>query len=255
MRNFKVIACIVFLHFTCGITFFSHSQLDIGFNPTISFQDNPKHLNDLMPASKISDYSLSSLLDNSYKILSGTIFPKLEYNPYELSEFPLTPINENFNFLNQHYNNYKLYPLSDFTALLLNNQHQVFYGMGATDNLSGSFLFQPDDRWQISLTGAGYRTVDFTGLRTNFTVGGATRFALTDRIGLNAFGAYVVNQGNTLNHSFPVLSPLAPQHTYGGTVDFRITEHWGVEAGTQMKFNPFTGKWDRQYIIGPKYYK
>ena len=255
MRNFKVIACIVFLHFACGITFFGLAQLDIGFNPTITFQDNPKHLNDLMLAPKISNYSINSQFDDSYKILSGTILPKMEYNPYEIPEFSTAPINENFNFLNQNYNNYKFYPLSDYTALLLNNQHQVFYGMGAIDNVSGSFLLQPDERWQISLTGAGYRTVDFTGLRTNFTVGGSTRFALTDRIGLNAFGSYVVNQANTLNHSFPILSPLAPRHNYGGTIDFRITEHWGIEGGLKYEFNPFTGRWDRQYIIGPKYYK
>ncbi len=255
MRNFKVIVFLSFLHFVCGITFFSYSQLDVGFNPTITFQDNPRSLNNISVAPKLSNYSLDSRFDNSYRIMSNSLLPKFEYNPYELPSLPQLSINENFNFLNQNYNNYKLYPLASNTALLLNNRHQVYMGLGAMDNLSGSLLFQPDERWQISLTGSAYRTVDFTGLKNNFTLGGSTRFALTDRIGLNAFGAYVVNQQTTLNYQLPVLSPMAPQHYYGGTIDFRITEYWGIEAGTQMKFNPFTGKWDRQFIFGPKYYK
>lgn len=255
MNNSKVITTVVFLHIICGTVFSAHSQLDIGFNPKVTFQENPHSLNDISLAPKLNNFPLESRFDDSYKLLSGSFFSKLQYNPYELPSFSQSPINENFNFLNQNYNNYKLYPLSHKTALLLNNQHQVYVGLGAMDNLSGSLLFQPDERWEISLTGSTYRTVDFTGLRNNFTVGGATRFALTDRIGLNAFGAYVVNQQNTLNHQLPVLSPMAPQHYYGGTIDFRITEHWGVEAGMQYKFNPFTGRWDRQYIFGPKYYK
>ncbi len=198
---------------------------------------------------------MKSQYDNTYRLLSYDIFPKLNYNPYELSPITQVPINENFNFLNQNYNNYKLYPLTDHTALLLNNRHQVYMGLGAVSNLSGSLLIQPNERWEISLTGSGARTVDFTGLRNNFTLGGSTRFALTDRIGINAFGTYVVNQSNSLNYALPVLSPMAPQHTYGGTIDFRITEHWGVEAGVQYQFNPFNGKWERQYILSPKYYK
>lgn len=255
MRYINIIALLFVLHILCGLAISGRAQLDVGFTPAVTFQDHPRYLNDLSLAPKINNYSLNSRFDDSYKILSNSVFPKLEYNPYELPQFPQLSLNENFNFLNQNYNNYKLYPLSDRTAVLLNNQHQVYMGLGAMDNLSGSLLFQPDERWQISLTGAAYRTVDFTGLKNNFTVGGATRFALTDRIGLNAFGAYVLNQQNTLNYALPVLSPMAPRNYYGGTIDFRITDHWGIEGGVKYEFNPFTGKWDRQLIIGPKFYK
>lgn len=255
VRYLRAIAIVFFMHSACGIIFCGFAQLDVRFNPDVTFQDQPRYLNDLSLVPKFNNYDLNTHYDDSYKLLSGTILPKLEYNPYEIPKFQQIPVNENYSFLNQNYNNYRLYPLSDRTALLLNNRHQVYIGLGVMDNVSGNLLFQPDERWEISLTGAGYRTVDFTGLRTNFTVGGSSRFALTDRLGVNAFGTYVANQQSTLNHALPVLSPMAPRHNYGGTIDFRITDHWGIEGGVKYEFNPFSGKWDRLWIIGPKYYK
>lgn len=45
------------------------------------------------------------------------------------------------------------------------------------------------------------------------------------------------------------------QNSYGGTLEFKISDSFGIEAGAEREFNPMTRKWETHPIIMPVFYK
>ena len=45
------------------------------------------------------------------------------------------------------------------------------------------------------------------------------------------------------------------QNSYGGTLEFKISDSFGIEAGAEREFNPMTRKWEPHPIIMPVFYK
>lgn len=138
---------------------------------------------------------------------------------------------------------------------MLNNDQLTLPGLGMSNSLSAACFLKPHEKLSISLTGTGMRYLDFGGLKNILLASGSVRLALTDRIGLNTFGTYSAYQMQNADYNTLMLSPFDHRTSYGGSIDFRITEHWGVEVGTITQFNPFTRKWETIPFATPKYYK
>ena len=228
-----------------------------GFDlPTALYNDSVKL--DLKPFESapisMGMFEQKSMLSTDF-LPEKPFLPKFNYDVYKLPALPNYTAGMNFNFNQPSYNYQKFYPLFNYSALILNNNQLTLPGLGASNSISGTYLWQPDERLTLTFTGTGMRYVDFSGLKNNFFTGGSARFALTDRIGLNAFGTYSLYQNQNADYSTMMLSPFDHRTSYGGSIDFRITEHWGVEIGSITQFNPFSRKWETIPFASPKYYK
>ncbi|NLO70000.1 MAG: hypothetical protein GX102_03450 [Porphyromonadaceae bacterium] len=223
---------------------------------SITLLDNLKFENEIVNPKPISMgmFEEKSPLLKDYQ-LEIPVLPTFSYNVYKIPALPDFAPGANFNLNQPNYDYLKFYPINYNSALILNNNQLTLPGLGASNSLSATYLLQPHERLSISLSGTGMRYVDFGGLKNNFSASGSARFALSDRIGINTFGTYSLYQLQNADYNTMMLSPFDHQTSYGGSIDFRITEHWGVEVGTITQFNPFTRKWETIPFAAPKYYK
>ena len=46
----------------------------------------------------------------------------------------------------------------------------------------------------------------------------------------------------------------AGQRYYGGTIEVKITDRFGLEGGMERHLDPFSGKWKNTPVIRPVFY-
>jgi len=154
--------------------------------------------------------------------------------------------------------------LSDDVWLTTSSIQRTYPTIGAKRIVSASLNYQPLD-WLV-LSGNTYAAKYNLGesFLNNFTsgtpfksfhdvgVGGAAKFILHDRIRLNAYGQYSVYGKENQIHG-PMMN-MFPQTYYGGTIELKITEKFGIEGGLIRELNPLNGKWQNRTIIAPVFY-
>ena len=106
----------------------------------------------------------------------------------------------------------------------------------------------------ITVTGGAYAAkYNVYGVRFNdFGGKGKLSFRINDRMKINMFGTYSVYNGYGMT---PASQLFMNQNSYGGTLEFKISDSFGIEAGAEREFNPMTRKWETHPIIMPVFYK
>jgi hypothetical protein len=79
-------------------------------------------------------------------------------------------------------------------------------------------------------------------------VQGNASFLVNDRIKLHTFGNYSFNNTPT------PFGAMYPQTSYGGAVEIKVTEKWGVMMGAEREFDVWRGKWVTRPIVYPVFY-
>ena len=77
------------------------------------------------------------------------------------------------------------------------------------------------------------------GIRSMYGIGGAASFMISENLSLHAFGSY-----------YPAMTG---SYAVGGYIDFRFSEHWGVEMGGDMEYNSFIHQRSYNPIVTPYY--
>ena len=154
--------------------------------------------------------------------------------------------------------------LSDDVWLTTSSIQRTYPTLGAQRTIRANFNYQPLD-WLV-ISGGPYASKYNLGesYLNNFTmgthfnayndvgVGGAFKFILHDRIRLNVYGQYSVYGKENKIHG-PMMN-MFPQTFYGGTIELKITEKFGIEGGLIRELNPINGKWQNRTIIAPVFY-
>lgn len=179
--------------------------------------------------------------------------PILEYSGPPLTSSPII-----YNpFINDYSHSWGR-RLGDNLWISTNSSHNTLPSIGESRTINFNLNYQPTN-WLIMSGGAygakynhiyggSFLKKDFNdiGVNSNF------KFILHDRIRLNAFGQYSAygeknNAGGPRAHMFP--------HTYyGGSIEVKITDKFGVEGGVIRELNPFNGKWENRTFIAPVFY-
>jgi len=143
--------------------------------------------------------------------------------------------------------------LSDDTWLTTSSVQNTYPSLGAIRALNAHFHYQPLD-W-LSVSGGPY-AAKYNLMGHSFNDIGANanlKFILHDRIRLNAYGQYSVYGDKNMIHG-PMMN-MFPQTFYGGSIEVKITEKFGVEGGVIRELNPWNGKWENRTFIAPVFYK
>ena len=131
--------------------------------------------------------------------------------------------------------------------LLGAGSHTTYPGMGNTASASVAFTMPMGDRFQITtgLTGSKYH---FDRMAWNdYGVFGNASFRLNDRLSLNAFGQYYVNQRY---HSVAAM-PFLGSSSYGGTLGWKASDNFSLDVGARRIYDPYTGKWRTLPVVQP----
>ena len=125
--------------------------------------------------------------------------------------------------------------------------HTTYPGMGNTASASVAFTMLMGDRFQLTtgVTGSKYH---FDRVAWNdYGVFGNASFRLNDRLSLNAFGQYYVNQRY---HSVAAM-PFLGSSSYGGTLGWRASDNFSLDIGARRIYDPYTGQWRTLPVVQP----
>lgn len=84
----------------------------------------------------------------------------------------------------------------------------------------------------------------------DYGLNGKMNLRLTDRLNVNLHGKYSLRGKQTLMNQ----NPLFPDNNYGGAVEYRISDSFGLGAGVDRFLNPYTGKWVTRPYVYPIFY-
>jgi len=76
---------------------------------------------------------------------------------------------------------------------------------------------------------------------------GHASFRLNERLSLNAFGQYYINQQY---HSVAAM-PFLGSSSYGGTLGWRASDHFSLDVGARRLYDPYTGRWRTLPVVQP----
>lgn len=199
-----------------------------------------------------------------------------EIKPFDLRLPPLNiyqgpPLESNTFSRNPYINDYRFSsfkPLSEGLWLSSSSIQETYPILGAVRNVDMNINYQPSD-WLVLSGGAFVSKYNLGGsvigdrgknMDPKFIFGsyndagvkGNIKFILHDRIRLNGFGQY---SAYGKENGVPSMGMMYPQSYYGGSLEIKITEKFGVESGVVRELNPFNGKWENRPYFTPVFYK
>ena len=127
--------------------------------------------------------------------------------------------------------------------------HTTYPGLGNTASASVAFTMPMGDRFQVTagLTGSKYH---FDRAAWNdYGVFGNASFRLNNRLSLNAFGQYYVNQQF---HSVAAM-PFLGSSSYGGTLGWQASDNFSLDVGARRIYDPYTGQWRTLPVVQPTF--
>ncbi len=187
---------------------------------------------------------------------------KLDFKSAMLADSLRAVANMNVNkryFPNQQNYHFNLNPYShDWSAsgvissmgegyLLGSGSYSTLPGLGTTGAASLSVTQSIDER--LSLT-AGLSGVKYHFNRTawnDFGIFGRASYKLNDRLSLNAFGQYYINQRY---NSIAAMGYLQSSG-YGGTLGIKMNDNVRLDVGVQRYYDPYTRTWRTMPILAP----
>lgn len=127
--------------------------------------------------------------------------------------------------------------------------HTTYPGLGNTASASVAFTMPMGERFQVTagLTGSKYHFD--RNAWNDYGIFGNASFRLNDRLSLNAFGQYYINQQF---HSVAAM-PFLGSTSYGGTLGWKASDNFSLDVGARRIYDPYTGKWRTLPVVQPTF--
>ncbi|NDV79054.1 hypothetical protein [Dysgonomonas sp. 511] len=231
-----------------------------------------ENLNDSFPTLKKESFRYNEKLDNylqpennsqaaySARINSYRHVQDANINPINLNLPPIDvylgpPLESNTFTRNPFANDYSFYSgmvFSDNAWLSTHSRQNTYPTMGAVRSIGAQFNYRPAS-WLAVSAGPYGAKYNFAGQHFNdYGVSGAVKFIAHDRIRFNVYGQYSVD--GKKNGLYGPMMNMYPQTYYGGTIEVKITNWFGIEGGVVRELNPINGKWENRTVIAPVFY-
>lgn len=125
--------------------------------------------------------------------------------------------------------------------------HTTYLGMGNMATATVALMMPIGERFQVTagVTGSKYH-FDRTAWN-DYGVFGNASFRLSDRLSLNAFGQYYVNQQF---HSVAAM-PFLGSSSYGGTLGWKASGNFSLNVGARRIYDPYTSTWRTLPVVQP----
>ncbi len=121
-------------------------------------------------------------------------------------------------------------------------------GMGAIES-GRLYMGQGAGRFSFTAFAAVEKYGFFRGLERSLGTGGSLSFRINNHLSMTVFGQYYTSPG-----AMPyAMTAYTSTSSFGGYLNYRISDHWGVKAGAQSFRSNLTGHWQTQPMLIPYY--
>lgn len=243
---------IGFFLFFCILSLYGLAQAENDKDTLIILQDKiNEFINEMNEVDKSMDF-INEPPTLTPPVLSDTLrMPKFDLTPRE--EMPkISPYTFFGNPFGHDYIDGRACQINNTGILSGYHSFQGLPSIGEARNVGVMYTQRLNDF--ITVTGGVYAAkYNVYGVRFNdFGGKGKLSFRINDRMKINMFGTYSVYNGYGMT---PASQLFMNQNSYGGTLEFKISDSFGIEAGAEREFNPMTRKWETHPIIMPVFYK
>lgn len=143
--------------------------------------------------------------------------------------------------------------INDNSSITTSHVQSNYIGLGGLNMITANYNFNIGD---IGIFSPGIYAAKYN-IYNNFLndagVNANLKILLSDRISVNLFGQYS-NRESKISIS-PFISPLYPHSNYGGSVEFKVNDNWGLMMGAENEYDIFLRKWVTRPFIMPLFYK
>ena len=108
-------------------------------------------------------------------------------------------------------------------------------------------IHQSVGNFTFSTYGEALKYGYYRGLDTSFGFGGSIDYRLSDRVSLTFFGSYYTYPGQMS----PAMAGYVSIPKFGGFIDYRVNNKWGIQVGAQSYRSSMTHRWETQPIVMP----
>lgn len=108
-------------------------------------------------------------------------------------------------------------------------------------------LHQSVGNLELSVYGAAAKYGFFRGVRTQYGFGGDLTYHASDRVSITIFGNWYADPGI----DNPAMAGYISVPRFGGYMDYRFADRWGVKVGGQAYRSVMSNRWEAQPIIEP----
>ena len=182
-------------------------------------------------------------LSNEYKIPHSYYLPLLRlYQPDNFFNQYLLDLNLTNKLL-----------LTDISSISTTHIQHNFIGLGGLNLVQGQYNFDIGD---FGIFSPGIYAAKFNIYNDFFNdsgLNGILTIALTDRLNLNLFGQYSITSSKVAIS--PFISPLYPHSNFGGSLEFKVNDNWGLMMGAENEYDVFLRKWVTRPFVMPVFYK
>lgn len=205
------------------------------------------------------DASAKNSLSNSkitvYEPLNESKETKgIDLNLPSLDIYTGPPLESNTFTRNPFANDYSFYSglgISNQLWMTSSSIQSTYPTLGAIRSVNLNLNYQPFDWLMISGGTYGAKYNLWGNSYNDVGINGNLKFILHDRIRLNGYGQY--SAFGKQNKASGMMG-MFPESYYGGSIELKITEKFGVEGGVIRELNPLNGKWENRTFIAPVFY-
>lgn len=188
-----------------------------------------------------TDFKISNMSD-SLKTLPEI---STNYKPIRLRSgynFELNPYSNDFSVSGI------IAPLGE-GLLLGSSSYTTLPGLGTTGAATLSVMGTIDDRLTLTAGVSGVKYHIDRSAWNDYGITGQASYKLNDRLSLNAFGQYYIDQRY---HSMPAMSYLQNAN-YGSTLGIKVSDKLGLDVGFQRYYDPYSHTWRTLPILAPTF--
>jgi hypothetical protein len=149
--------------------------------------------------------------------------------------------------LNNHY------PINSRSWFNTSRTMTNYYGLGGINQIAGSYNFKMGNFGEMTTGIYAAKYNAYNHFNNDAGLNGNLKINITDNIKMNIFGQYTLNPMK--NGIPPFMSTLYPMNNYGGSLEFKVNENWGLQVGAENEFDVISRKWVTNYFVMPVFYK
>lgn len=140
-------------------------------------------------------------------------------------------------------------------AIVATGGTRSFPGLMQIDN--GELgIYQSAGNFSFHVGGMVNKYGYFNGLHTQYGLNGSISYQFTPRLSATLFGEYYFGQPPRMANGMPMPPAMIGYYgrsTFGGYIDYRVNERWGVQTGVQTVQQVGTNRYNAEPIVTPYY--